>query len=324
MTDRRERGKPQPPNENLPNSLLQLAGKLLGKSHHDQHHELSANQPASAPYLRQLDMNSGLFPHSIAQQVEEGLRFPDAPQFQGVLLLRDLGIDGTGMRIAVIDPTIEYQIPPSPFLYGTDNPRAKVHGFGIAGVIQAALPRAQVRLYEVPERADVPDPESIIAQIQAATNQGMQVINLSMEKPQGSTNYNVRLLQAIQQAQAQGIIVVAATSYEYHKPGITYEDIPGVIMVSGLQKSGQPVERTPGARVDIYGPGEGVVYPLGRVDVSIQGKSHSFAAPFITIAAAVLHSRIADANQVAQILLRSTRDVHGYPLIDWQQIAQVF
>lgn len=93
-------------------------------------------------------------------------------------------------------------------------------------------------------------------------------------------------------------------------------------MVGGLTSSLQPIDTPKDARIDIYGPGENVTYPRGPVGVEQEGKSHSFAAPFVTIAAAGLYSKYTDPREIRDKLLGATRNIGGYHLIDWQKIAQ--
>lgn len=134
-----------------------------------------AEKPTPMP-LHQLELHSWMLPTNVMHDVEQGLTFPHVPEFVGALELKAHGITGKGIKIAVIDPIPEYQNRPSSVFIGMHEERVRVHGFGIAGIIKTALPEAQVFVCEAST------PEMLLAQIRSATQQGVNVINLSMEK----------------------------------------------------------------------------------------------------------------------------------------------
>ncbi|MEX0640123.1 MAG: S8 family serine peptidase [Nitrosopumilaceae archaeon] len=139
---------------------------------------------------------------------------------------RELGFDGTGIKIAVIDTGVDYNHPDL-FGFGkdgkviggydfVDNDNSPMdtngHGTEVAGIIaadgqlQGVAPKSKILAYRVSENGESVSSDLIIKAIEQAILDEADVINISL----GVNLTNKKIDNAVNKAVEQGIIVVAA------------------------------------------------------------------------------------------------------------------
>ena len=159
----------------------------------------------------------------------------------GTEILRIDGIDGTGIKVAVIDTGVDFNHPD---LFGW-GPDGKVvggynfiredelpldtngHGTQVAGVIAAdgqaigIAPKAKILAYKVSEDGEGVSSELIIRAIEKAIEDGADIINISL----GVNKTNAKIDRAVSIALEQGIFVVTAAGND--GPGLKTIGSPG-------------------------------------------------------------------------------------------------
>ncbi|MBI5145683.1 MAG: S8 family serine peptidase [Thaumarchaeota archaeon] len=138
----------------------------------------------------------------------------------------DLGFNGNGIKVAVIDTGVDYSHPdlfgfgPSgkvtggyDFIENDDSPiDTNGHGTEVAGIIAAngslkgIAPSAKILAYRVSDTGEGVASDLIIKAIRRAVDDGANVINISL----GVNRTNERIDEAINYAVKKGIIVVTA------------------------------------------------------------------------------------------------------------------
>ena len=159
----------------------------------------------------------------------------------GTEILRIDGIDGTGIKVAVIDTGVDFNHPD---LFGW-GPDGKVvggynfiredelpldtngHGTQVAGVIAAdgqaigIAPKAKILAYKVSEDGEGVSSELIIRAIEKAIEDGADIINISL----GVNKTNAKIDRAVSIALEEGIFVVTAAGND--GPGLKTIGSPG-------------------------------------------------------------------------------------------------
>ena len=159
----------------------------------------------------------------------------------GTEILRIDGIDGTGIKVAVIDTGVDFNHPD---LFGW-GPDGKVvggynfiredelpldtngHGTQVAGVIAAdgqaigVAPKAKILAYKVSEDGEGVSSELIIRAIEKAIEDGADIINISL----GVNKTNAKIDRAVSIALEEGIFVVTAAGND--GPGLKTIGSPG-------------------------------------------------------------------------------------------------
>ncbi|MBD1844527.1 S8 family serine peptidase [Cyanobacteria bacterium FACHB-63] len=147
-----------------------------------------------------------------------------------------------------------------------------------------------------------------------AIDLGAKVINMSFGTPEAAIDNADPLPHAdiVRYGLARGCIMIAASGNSGKQERYLPAALPGVIAVGAVDASGKPTSfSTTGDHVALCAPGEGIP------SAGLQGYSRvtgtSFAAPFVTAAAALLVSRAArrayplDSMTVRRILMDSAQ-----------------
>jgi len=161
--------------------------------------------------------------------------------YVGTEIPRIDGIDGTGIKIAVIDTGVDYNHPdlfgwgPDGKVIGgynfiqEDQPPLDTNGHGtqVTGVIAAdglvtgIAPKAKILAYKVSEDGEGVSSELIIRAIEKAIEDGADIINISL----GVNKTNAKIDRAVNYALEKGIFVVAAAGND--GPGFETIGSPG-------------------------------------------------------------------------------------------------
>ncbi|MEK0328922.1 MAG: S8 family serine peptidase [Nitrosopumilus sp.] len=161
--------------------------------------------------------------------------------YVGTEILRIDGIDGTGIKVAVIDTGVDFNHPD---LFGW-GPDGKViggynfiredelpldtngHGTQVTGIIAAdgqaigVAPKAKILAYKVSEDGEGVSSELIIRAIEKAIEDGADIINISL----GVNKTNAKIDRAVSIALEKGIFVVTAAGND--GPGLETIGSPG-------------------------------------------------------------------------------------------------
>ena len=132
--------------------------------------------------------------------------------------------------------------------------------------------------------ADIADVYDLVRALDLMVGRGIRAVNLSLTGPS-----NLLLEQAVKAAIARGTILVAAAGNDGPNAEpvypAAYED---VIAVTAVDRAKKPYRRAVrGVHIDIAAPGVGV-WTAASISGARQKSGTSFAAPFVTAAAAVL------------------------------------
>jgi len=161
--------------------------------------------------------------------------------FVGTDILRIDGIDGTGIKVAIIDTGVDYNHPdlfgwgPDGKVIGgfnfihEDEPPLDTNGHGtqVAGVIAAdgqivgIAPKAKILAYKVSEDGEGVSSELIIRAIEKAIEDGADIINISL----GVNKTNTAIDRAVNDALEKEIFVVTAAGND--GPGFNTIGSPG-------------------------------------------------------------------------------------------------
>lgn len=211
---------------------------------------------------------------------------------------------GAGIKVAVVDTGIDLDHPDlapniaggKSFVRSSSSPDDDSgHGSNVAGVIAAAqngvgvaggAPRAQLYAVKVLDRRGVGYISDIIAGIDWAVEQRVDVINLSLG---ASINYPP-LHDAIRRAHDAGIVIVAAAGNT--GKSILYPAAYPEVIAVGMTDDENEVERksSRGPELDLVAPGDRIEsdYKKGKYKTM---SGTSMAAPHVSAAAALLRSQ---------------------------------
>lgn len=153
----------------------------------------------------------------------------------------------------------------------------------------------------VAENLDSPssEPEELATAILACIQAGARVINLSLALMHSSPQSKLALLQALDHAARQGVLIVAAAGNQGSVGGTVITAHPWVIPVGACDLSGKPLnESNLGhsiGRRGLLAPGKEVT-SLGSEGRPLTLRGTSAAAPFVTGAIALIWSLIPAAS----------------------------
>lgn len=196
-------------------------------------------------------------------------------KYVGATYPHDLGYDGSGVKVAVIDTGVDYTHPDLfgfgpdgkviggfDFIENDDSPLdTNGHGTEVAGIIaadgkmQGIAPQAKIFAYRVSDTGESVSSDLIVKAIERAVQDGADIINISL----GVNRTNDKIEDAINYAVSKGIIVIAAAGNSGPDPktigspgkdphvitvGATYNNLTASL-VATLQIDGKRLEVLP-------------------------------------------------------------------------------
>jgi hypothetical protein len=244
-----------------------------------------------------------------------------------------IGVIDTGINLdhdALKGQAIEVVARPAPHADAS----LPEHGTAIAALLvgrpgsstPGLLPEAKLiavdAFYRDGGTADRTDVMSLVSAIEVLAERGVRVINLSLSGPA-----NAVLQNAIEAAQAEGIVVIAAAGNNGAGAEPAYPAAyPGVIAVTAVDQDLNVYRRaTQGPYIDLAGPGVNVWTASAQGSGTVRTGT-SYAVPFVSAAAGLLlaSNPQLDPKAVQAHLEQHTRDLgkpgwdptFGYGLID--------
>lgn len=251
--------------------------------------------------------------------------------------------------VAIIDTGIDYNHPEfqGKILPDSYNSRTKTvgitavmddngHGTSVAGIIAATKDNGigiagiapNISLLIIKANADGENTfydSAIIEGIHYATEQGANLINLSL----GNYNQNALMKQAIDQAAAQGIILVGAAGNDSSIDPVYPASYENVISVSAITATRTLASFSNfGPTIDISAPGN-AIYTTGLNNTYISSSGTSVAAPQVTGVIALIMSfdSTLSRNEIIQRIYTTAQDEgdvgrddqYGYGIINAYQ-----
>ena len=243
-----------------------------------------------------------------------GRTFPTQPSFRRVRARRAHRVaDGDGVVVAVVDtgvdgthPLLRSRVLPGIDLVDGDDdaseerikgaPRQANASFGhgtlVAGIVAGVAPGARILPVRVFDSGGRGTSARVAVGIRAAVSAGADVVNLSLGLPPGERSRVID--DAVADAIAAGVTVVVAAGNDRSRRVNSPADIPGTISVTALGRRSRVAGFANGTRgTSVMAPGRMIVGPHPG-GTWARGKGTSFAAPFVSAAAAVLRSHRPD------------------------------
>ena len=179
--------------------------------------------------------SGGFVLFNVPQDAGMGILLDKSVPYVGADIPRTDGIDGSGIRIAVIDTGVDFDHPdlqgwgPDGKVVGGYNfvregelpLDANGHGTQVAGVIAAdgeikgVAPKAEILAYKVSEDGEGVSSDLIIRAIEMAVSDGADIINISL----GVNKTNPKIERAVDYATRNEILVVTAAGNDGPGPG---------------------------------------------------------------------------------------------------------
>ncbi len=231
---------------------------------------------------------------------------------------------GAGITVAVLDTGVEsnhpdlkdhllpgYDVlapetPPDDASDGTLN-NVVGHGTMVSGLIAKIAPDAKILPVRVLNGDGAGSTLDVLQGMHWAIDHGANVINLSLGSPEASRF----LKEAIDDARERGVVVVAAAGND----GVARVDFPAlessVICTTAVNGDNRRATfANYGSPVDLVAPGTGIRSTFGKTGYA-SWSGTSFAAPFVTGAAALVRSAnpTLRADKVIEFLEKTARPV---------------
>jgi subtilisin len=262
-------------------------------------------------------------------------------------------INGTGVKIAVLDTGIDYNHPDlagnykGGYDFVNDDPDPwddnclsffrTCHGTHVSGIIGAqhngigvvgVAPGSSLYAVKVLDGGGFGTASLVVSGIEWAKNNGMNIISMSLE----STENNTAVLDAVNAAYDSGVLLVAAGGNTGGGPVLYPAAYDSVIAVTAIDQNGQRASFSPiDQKIEVAAPGV-------RINSTIQGgygflSGTSMAAPHVTgVAALIFSTNFPDVNgdglrdnKDVREIIRNTAfdagipgkdDIYGYGIID--------
>lgn len=213
------------------------------------------------------------------------------------------------------------------------------HGTAVAALLVGAadsrtpglLPRAELVAVDVFHSTKADNSRAttydLVRALDLMAEKQIPLINMSLSGPDNSL-----LKKAVEAATKRRIVLVAAAGNEGpHAKPVYPAAYAGVIAVTAVDRNGNPYRRAVrGEHIDLAAPGVGV-WTAASVSGARQKTGTSFAAPFVTAAAAKLKAQKPelDHQQVTEQLAKQAKDmgkpghdpVFGWGLINAQALC---
>ncbi len=274
-------------------------------------------------------------------------------QYIGSEPVHNQNINGTGVKIAVLDTGIDYNHPdlngnykggydfvnndPDPWDDNCLSLFKTCHGTHVSGIIAAehngigvvgVAPGASLYAVKVLDGGGFGTASLVVSGIEWAVNNGMNIISMSLESPENNT----AVLDAVNAAYNSGILLVAAGGNTGGGPVLYPAAYDSVIAVTAIDQNGQRASFSPiDQKIEVAAPGV-------RINSTVQGgygflSGTSMAAPHVTGVAALIFSTnfpdvngdgLRDNKDVREIIKNTAfdagspgkDDVYGYGIVD--------
>ncbi len=274
-------------------------------------------------------------------------------QYIGSQPVHNQNINGTGVKIAVLDTGIDYNHPDLAgnykggynFISNTPDPwddnclslYRTCHGTHVSGIIAAehngigvvgVAPNASLYAVKVLDGGGFGSASLILSGIEWAKNNNMNIISMSLQ----SIENNTAVFDAVNAAYNSGILLVAAGGNTNGGPVMYPAAYDSVIAVTAVDQNGQRASFSPiDQKIEVAAPGLGISSTVQNGYGLLSGTS--MAAPHVTgVAALIFSSNFPDVNgdgirdnkDVRQIIDNTAFDagipgkdnIYGYGIVD--------
>jgi subtilisin len=248
-------------------------------------------------------------------------------QYIGSQPVHNQGINGAGVKIAVLDTGIDYDHPDLnnsykggyDFVNNDADPwddncltyLKTCHGTHVSGIIAAehngigvvgVAPGASIYAVKVLDAGGFGAASLVVSGIEWAMNNNMSIISMSIE----STENNTAVFEAVNAAYNSGILVVAAGGNTNGRPVLYPAAYDSVIAVTAIDLSGQRASFSPiDPKIEVAAPGVSInstVCIIADLSHCLQNgygllNGTSMAAPHVTgVAALIFSTNFPDVN----------------------------
>lgn len=287
----------------------------------------------------------GLICGAHAARADDTIRAQEYVQVMGLDLLKEEGLDGSGVTIAVVDTPADTSVPElaaaditttTPCDVGLNRPE---HATGTLSLLASPdygwAPKATFLHYAIPtggqgreaddaQRALVKEKcggesTNLAAVVNRALNDGADVINISLGSDLDTITMDTSLPYALVRASKLGVPVVLASGNDSGERVSDEAATNGAVAVGATTLDGTTTDfSNQGPGLTIMAPGVSVVVrdpdgngALTRIDSNAQGTS--FAAPLVTgtLALAMQKWPEATGNQLLRSMLDTAGRAHG-------------
>lgn len=201
-----------------------------------------------------------------------------------------------------------------------------IAGRGENGNVEGIAQNAQIYSVKVLDEDRKATMGKIVRAIYWAIDNDMDIINMSF----GTGTYSKALEQAVNDAYAKGILIVAATGNDANA-GVDYPAaFENVLSVGSVNAKGQVSDFSPrGDSVDVMAPGEGIM-AQSNFGIEMQLSGSSLAAPYVSAIAAALWSKDTSkpAEFIKDLIIKSSKTIEegGYTdrLVDYEYALKLY